>query len=85
MVNSSRTTELRQGVRDVSPIIIGIVPFGLIAGAAGVEAGLSAAQTMGLSIFVFAGASQLAAIELFGQDAGIGLIAITALDRKSVV
>jgi len=79
MVNSSRTTELRQGVRDVSPIIIGIVPFGLIAGAAGVEAGLSAAQTMGLSIFVFAGASQLAAIELFGQDAGIGLIAITAL------
>ena len=79
MADTTVTTELRRGVRDVSPIIIGIVPFGLIAGAAGIDAGLSAAQTMGLSVFVFAGASQLAAIELFGQGAGIGLTAITAL------
>ena len=71
--------DVRQGVRDVSPILVGIAPFGLIAGAAGIEAGLSAAQTMGLSVFVFAGASQLAAIELIGQDAGVGLIVITAL------
>jgi 4-azaleucine resistance transporter AzlC len=71
--------ELRRGIRDVSPIIIGIAPFGLIAGAAGIEAGLSAAQTMGLSVFVFAGASQLAAIELFGQGAGLELVVITAL------
>jgi Predicted branched-chain amino acid permease (azaleucine resistance) len=71
--------DVRQGIRDVSPILVGIAPFGLIAGAAGIEAGLSAAQTMGLSVFVFAGASQLAAIELIGQGAGFGLIVVTAL------
>lgn len=70
---------LRRGVRDVSPIIIGIAPFGLVVGAAGVEAGLSAAQTMGLSVFVFAGASQLAVIELLGQGAGLWVVVITAL------
>lgn len=79
MEETGALAELRRGVRDVSPIIVGIAPFGLIAGAAGIEAGLSAAQTLGLSVFVFAGASQLAAIELFGQGAGIGLVVLTAL------
>ena len=40
MEETGALAELRRGVRDVSPIIVGIAPFGLIAGAAGIEAGL---------------------------------------------
>lgn len=67
------------GLRTVAPVLVGIVPFGLIAGAAAVEADLSLAQALGLSTIVFAGASQLAAIDLLGQDAPLLVVVGTAL------
>lgn len=69
----------RFGVRDVSPLLLGVAPFGLVAGIAAVEAGLSLPQTVGMSVVVFAGASQLAALELIGQSAPLTVIAVTAV------
>jgi len=44
------------GVRDVSPLLLGIVPFGLVAGIAAVNAGLGLAEAVGMSVIVlFAG------------------------------
>lgn len=68
-----------EGVRTTSPLIVGIFPFGLVAGAAAVAAGLSVAHAVALSVVVFAGASQLAAIELLGQDATLLVVVGTAL------
>ncbi len=68
-----------QGLTAVAPILIGVVPFGLIAGFAAVDAGLSIAQAGGLSVIIFAGASQLAAIDLLRQDAEFVVIVATAL------
>jgi 4-azaleucine resistance transporter AzlC len=59
--------------------MVGIVPFGLVAGAAAVRVGLSGLHAVGLSVLVFAGASQLAAIELFGKNASIAVIVVTVL------
>jgi len=70
---------LRDGVRDALPLLLGIVPFALVAGVAGVEAGLTPLQTVGLSVIVFAGASQLAAIDLLGRDAALGVVVITVV------
>lgn len=67
------------GVRAVAPIIVGIVPFGLVAGAAAVNAGLTLLDAVGLSVVVFAGASQLAAIGLFGDGAPLALVVVTVL------
>lgn len=67
------------GVRAVAPILVGILPFALVAGAAGVSAGLTAVQTVAMSVLVFAGASQLAAIDLFGRDAPVAVVVATAL------
>jgi 4-azaleucine resistance transporter AzlC len=67
------------GVRTVSPVMVGVVPFGLVAGAAAVGAGLSVLQAAALSVVVFAGASQLAAIELLGADAALAVVVGTAL------
>jgi predicted branched-subunit amino acid permease len=71
--------DLRAGVRDALPLLLGVVPFALVAGVAGVEAGLTPVQTVGLSVVVFAGASQLAAIELLGQDAALGVVVLTVV------
>lgn len=71
--------DFRAGVRDVSPVVLGIIPFGLVAGAAAVDAGLSGLQAVGLSVVVFAGASQLAAIDLLGDGAPLIVVVGTIL------
>ena len=71
--------DTRAGVRDVSPLLLGIVPFGLVAGIAAVDAGLGLAEAVGLSVIVFAGASQLAAIELLAQNAPLAVVIGTAV------
>ena len=75
----SRKGSFLDGVRAVAPVLVGIVPFGLVAGAAAVRVGLSGLQAVGLSVIVFAGASQLAAIELLGSDARLAVVVVTAL------
>ena len=61
----------------VAPILLGIVPFGLVAGAAPVAEGLGGWGAVGLSTIVFAGASQLAIVDVLGQG-GSALVAILA-------
>lgn len=67
------------GLRDVSPTLLGIIPFGVIAGFAAIEAGLSLIHAVGLSVGVFAGASQLAAIDLLGSGSNLPVVIGTAL------
>lgn len=60
-------------------MLIGIVPFGLVAGAAPVAAGLDVEHAIGLSLFVFAGASQLAITDVIGSGGGVLVAVLTAL------
>lgn len=71
--------DLRAGAVAVAPIVVGIVPFGLIVGLAAVDAGLGLAEALGFSVFVFAGAAQLAALDLLGSDAAVAVVITTAL------
>ncbi len=67
------------GIAAMAPILIGIVPFGLIYGVAAVDAGLSNIQAVAMSSVVFAGSAQLAAVDLMSRDAAIAVIVATAL------
>lgn len=67
-----------QGARDALPIAVGIVPFGLVAGAAAVEAGFGLSGAVGFSVVVFAGASQLAAIDLLSGGSAVAVAVLTA-------
>ncbi len=67
------------GFRDQAPGIIGNVPFGLITGAAASAAGVDPWLAMGMSIIMFAGAAQLAAISLMAQHAPGGIVVLTVL------
>lgn len=71
--------DFRAGVRDTLPLLVGFVPFSLVAGVAAVNVGLSPAQAVGLSVFVFAGASQLAVIDLLGRGAPLSVVVFTAV------
>jgi predicted branched-subunit amino acid permease len=65
------------GARSVVPMLVGVVPFGLVAGASPVAKGLGAGAAIGFSTIVFAGASQLAAIDVLG-DGGAAIVAALA-------
>ncbi len=75
---SERVRPEVQGARDALPIAVGIVPFGLVAGAAAVEAGYGLSGAVGFSVVVFAGASQLAAIDLLSGGSAIVVVVLTA-------
>jgi 4-azaleucine resistance transporter AzlC len=73
-----RHSDFRRGVGDVVPVLVGNVPFALITGAAAVQAGLSPTAAVGFFAFVFAGASQLAAIDLLARGAPLAVVVLTA-------
>lgn len=68
-----------QGLRDQAPAVIGNLPFGFITGAAAVSAGIDPWLGMAMSIIVFAGAAQLAAMALMAQHAPAAIIVVTVL------
>lgn len=71
--------DLRAGIRDALPFLLGVIPFALVAGIAAVEVGLTPVQAVGMSVVVFAGASQLAALELLGETAPLAVVVGTAV------
>ena len=57
------------GARDSIPILFGVVPFALICSVAAISVGLNPFEAVGMSFIVFAGASQLAVLQLIGEGA----------------
>jgi predicted branched-subunit amino acid permease len=58
-------------------MLVGVIPFGLVAGATPATTGLGGGVSIGLSTIVFAGASQLAAADVLA-DGGAALVAVIA-------
>ena len=67
----------RAGVAAAAPLVVGVAPFGLVAGAAPVAKGFGPASAIGLSTIVFAGASQLAIVDVLAQGGSV-LVAVLA-------
>lgn len=72
-------TAFWRGFRTALPFLLVIVPFGMLFGVAGIDAGLSLIEVMGFSIFVIAGASQFTAIQLMNDHAPVAVVIITSL------
>ena len=58
-----------KGIADVSPLMIPVVPFGLIFGVLAIDVGFTPLETMGMSLIVFGGASQIVLLQLFSGGA----------------
>lgn len=67
-------------------MLLGVAPFGMITGASAVAVGIPAPEAIWMSLVVFAGASQLAAMALMERDAGWwAMLATVALVNARLV
>ena len=74
---SKKTDNLLKGFYDVSPLLLPVVPFGIIFGAIGIELGFGPYITYATSIIIFSGASQIVFFQLLSNGAS-SLIAVTS-------
>ena len=71
----TRKQEFWSGVRDEAPILLGVVPFGLLFGALAISAHLSTLAAQAMSSIIFAGSAQFIAAQLIGTGTS-GLVII---------
>lgn len=65
------------GVRRATPIVLGYVPIGFAYGVLAGKSGLSDANTLLMSLIVFAGSSQFIAVGLFASGTGPAAVILT--------
>ena len=69
--------EFAAGIRAELPILLGVLPFGLIYGALALQAGIPAAPALAMSSIVFAGSAQFVATQLIAAGTPVGLLLLT--------
>jgi len=84
---NNKLKTLTQGIIDVSPLMIPVVPFGIIYGVIGMELGIGPYMTLGLSIIIFGGASQIVLLQLFsgGASSLIILSSVGAVNSRHLL
>ena len=68
----------RRGISAVAPAAFATGAWGLVTGVAMVKAGLTTLQALGMTLLVYAGSAQLAALPLLAASAPISVILLTA-------
>jgi predicted branched-subunit amino acid permease len=71
---SSRLGEFLNGMRFGVPVVVASAPFAVLFGALAVDNGMSVFEATLMSATIYAGASQMVGIELFGHDVAPWLI-----------
>lgn len=74
---ASPTAEFCKGARDILPLIVGAIPFGLIFGTLAVSSGLSVGGTLAMSAIVFAGSAQFIAVGMVATKTAGWLVVLT--------
>lgn len=77
--DSSPGCALAGGVKAVAPILLGVIPFGMIYGVLAIGAGLTPPAAQAMSSIVFAGSAQFVATQLFLAGAPGVVLVLTTL------
>jgi 4-azaleucine resistance transporter AzlC len=77
----------QSGLIDILPLTLGVAPFGLVTGLAGIKAGLSPFEITTMSGLVYAGASQLVALQLISAGASMFfvLLAVAVVNLRYIM
>ena len=67
------------GVRAVAPILLSVAPFGLVFGVTAIAADVPSLAAWASSFIIFAGASQIAIVEIIGNDGAAIVALLTAI------
>jgi predicted branched-subunit amino acid permease len=70
---------VREGARDAVPMAIGIAAWGVVAGVAMAKSGMGVPLAVFMSVFVYAGSAQIAALPLIASDAPMWVVWATTL------
>ncbi len=73
-----RHPQYRQGLRDTVAVAPGLAAWGLMTGVAMIKSGMSLVEAVAMTLLVYAGSSQLAAIPLIAAGAPVAVIWATA-------
>ena len=73
----SKSKTFLRGTIDILPLMIPVIPFGIIFGAIGIELGFGPYLTYATSIIIFSGASQIVILQLLSAGAS-SLVAVTS-------
>lgn len=79
MATSTTKSTFLNGLASGAPFLLVIVPFALLFGVVGTEAGLNLAQVMGFTVLVIAGAAQFTAVQLMTDNTPTLIVLATAL------
>ena len=71
MKESVKRAQYLSGMRSAVPVILGFVPVGIAYAIMARQAGFSIGETCAMSVTVFAGASQMMAVGMYAQGAGV--------------
>lgn len=70
---------LTDGARDVAPLLLGVIPFGLVLGVIAAESSMGPTLGWATSFIIFGGSAQLATIQLFDEGVVAAVVIATAL------
>ncbi len=76
---SSNSQRFWLGALHIIPLCLAVLPWGVLAGSMAVTHGFTPLQSIGLSVFVFAGAAQLVTISMVAAGSGFIAICLTIL------
>lgn len=71
--------EFKRGVRETMPIVLGLIPFGLILGAQAAQKGMSWLETVMMMGLNFAGGSEFAAVNAWASPVPVLLVWVMTL------
>jgi len=73
----SRSQQFFSGIRDELPILVGVVPFGMIYGILALSAGLIPIDAQAMSSVIFAGSAQFMTVQLIKAQTPVLVIILT--------
>jgi 4-azaleucine resistance transporter AzlC len=77
-VMTKARTEFFYGIRDELPILLGVLPFGMIYGVSALSAGIPASIAQAMSCVVFAGSAQFVITQLIAAGVPSPVVILTA-------
>lgn len=76
-MNTATQNDFQRGIKDCLPIMIGVIPFGLILGAQAAQKNMSVLETVLMMGMNFAGGSEFAVVGLWSNPLPIFMILLT--------
>ena len=77
-VAAVRREAFMRGARAAGPALVATSIWGLVTGVAMIKTGLTTAQALAMTLFVYAGSAQMAALPLIAADAPVWVVLLTA-------